>query len=78
MIEPVTALESLLISSVNGRDNAEELSTVKSSVFQSDFNFDQLSSQLAILPDVVHTALPFVKKVMSIQTICEAMKTDKC
>ena len=50
-----------------------ERNYIESSVFQSDFDFDRLRNQLAILV-VVHESLPSVKEVTSIRTICEAMK----
>ena len=46
------------------------------SVFKEDLNFDSLERHLGVLVDVIHLALPLVKKVTSIQTICDAMKCD--
>lgn len=49
-----------------------ESNYIENSVFRSDFDFDRLRNQLAILV-VVHESLPSVKEVTSIRTICEAI-----
>ena len=43
-------------------------------MFNDDLSFDKLERQLAILVDTFHLALPEVKKVTSVRTICEAMR----
>ena len=63
-----------MIKSANGESCVEEFKIVQGSVFQKDVDFDRLDKQLSILVDVVHEALPAVKKVTSVRTICEAMK----
>ena len=45
-------------------------------VFKEDLNFDSVERQLEVLVDVIHLALPQVKKVTSIQTICNTLKCD--
>lgn len=72
-MEPVLAIEALLIKSANGKDFSQEFKVVKSSCFQSDFCFDKLERHLGVLVDVIHQALPQVKKITAIRTICEAM-----
>ena len=67
------ALESLLLKSANGEDFDEDLQLVHESVYQADFDFAKLKSQLGVLVDVIREELPEVKKVTSIRTICEAM-----
>ena len=67
------ALESLLLKSANGEDFDEDLQFVNESVYQADFDFAKLKSQLGVLVDVIQEALPEVKKVTSIRTICKAM-----
>ena len=74
VMTPVLGLESLLLKAANGEDIREEFKLVKESVFSDDLYFDKLESQLAILVDTVHLALPEVKKVTSVRTICEAMR----
>ena len=75
-MQPVLAIESLLIKSAKGECHADEVRTVKESVFKDDLNFDSLERHLGVLVDVVHLVLPQVQKVTSIQTICEVMKAD--
>ena len=67
-------MESLLIKSANGESYVDEFKIVQGSVFQKDINFDRFEIQLSILEDVVHEALPAVKKVTRIHTICEELK----
>ena len=45
-------------------------------MFKEDLNFDSVERHLEVLVDVIHLALPQVKKVTSIQTICNTMKCD--
>jgi len=45
-------------------------------VFKEDLNFDSVERHLEVLVDVILLALPQVKKVTSIQTICNTMKCD--
>ena len=75
-MQPVLAIESLLIKSANGECHADEIKTVKESVFKDDLDFDSLDRHLGVLVDAVHVVLPQVKKVTSIRTICEVMKVD--
>ena len=70
---PVQALEILLLKSANGETIDKELQTVRDSVYKDDFDFDKLGRQLCVLVDVVHEALPNVKEVTNIRTICDAM-----
>ena len=74
VMTPVLGLESLLLKAANGEDSSKEFKLVKDSVFNDDLSFDKLERQLAILVDTVHLALPDVKKVTSVRTICEAMR----
>ena len=67
-------MESVLIKSANGENYAEELKQVKESVFKADLDYDRLEKHLGVLVDVIHQALPEVKKVTSVY-ICEAMKS---
>lgn len=76
IMEPVLALESLLLKAANGECFDEELGKVKQSVFQSDLDFDRLSRQLGVLVDVIHQVLPSVRKVTKVRTICDAMNVQ--
>ena len=71
-MEPVLAIEVLLIKSANGDDFSQELKVVENSCYQSDLCFNKLEKHLGVLVDVIHQALPQVKKVTTIRTICEA------
>ena len=63
------------VESENGENYAKELEQVKESVFKDDLDYDRLEKHLGVLVDVIHQALPEVKKVTSVHTICEAMKS---
>ena len=75
-MQPVLTIESLLIKSANGECHTDELRTMKESVFKGDLNFDSLERHLGVLVDAIHQALPQVKRVTSVRTICDAMKCD--
>jgi len=66
----VLALETVLLNAANGLNYEDQLTVVKQSCYKDNFNFNRLESQLA---DAVKVALPSVKKVTSIRTICDAM-----
>ena len=72
-MKPVLAVEALLIKSANGDDYSQEFKDVENSCFQFDLCFNNLERYLGVLVDVIHQALPQVKKVITIRTICEAM-----
>ena len=74
-MNPLIAMESLLINAANGNPYERELKDVQESVFKNDLDFDRLKKHLGVLVDVVRQALPEVMKVTSIQAICEAMST---
>ena len=72
-IQPVLTIESLLIKSANGECHADEL---KESVLKEYLQIDSLERYLGVLVDVIHLALPQVKRVISVRTICDAMKCE--
>ena len=74
-MKPLQAMESVLINAANGNPFADDLDMLSSSVFGKDLDFAKLARHLAVLPDIVSQALPEVKKVTSIRTVCEAMAT---
>ena len=75
VIPSVLALEELLLSAANGESYEEHLQSVCKSCYKEDLNLPQLQKQLPLLVDVIKHGTPLVKKVTSIQTICEAMNT---
>ena len=56
-------MEELLIKSANGEVFTEQLKAVHDSVYKADLDFSKLERHLPFLTDVVHEALPKVKKV---------------
>ena len=46
------------------------------SYYKDDINLSDLNRHLLLLPDIINKQLPRVKKVTSINTICEAMNTS--
>lgn len=76
VIPSVLAIEKLLISAANGKTYDEHLKTIRESCYKEDFNFSELQKQLPLLVDVIKHAIPLVKTVTSIRTICEAMNTQ--
>ena len=75
-LEPLIAMEKTLLAAASAEDMADDLKIIEESVFGKDFDFPRLTRQLKILPDIVKQALPEVKKVTSIRTLCTAMATD--
>ena len=72
----VLTLESILLKAANGDDYREDLKKAKQSCYKEDINFDNLRKQLPLLPDMIKQALPCVKQVTTVCTICEAMNTQ--
>ena len=73
---PILSLEQLLITVANAEpleDNTEKLSL---SCFKEDVNVADLKNQLPLLLDMIRKACPLVKKVTSVQTICNVMNTS--
>ena len=75
-ISPVLSMEQLLIKAANNKNVESEMKMVKESCFSKDIPFFDLSKQLPLLHDMVKTALPNVKSVTSLNTICDAMNTN--
>lgn len=67
------AIESVSIKSANGKHYAEELKRVKQSLFKVTWIMTDLG--LGVFVDIIHQVLPEVKKVTSVHTICEAIKS---
>ena len=70
---PVIAMENLIVKSANGEEFTEDLEKVSGSVFGKDFDIPRLKRHLAMLNDIIHQALPKVKRITSICTVCSAM-----
>ena len=76
LLPPVLALESVLLNAANGLNYKDQLKVVQQYCYKDDFNFSRLDSQLGILADGIKVALPSVKKVTSMRTICDAMNAQ--
>lgn len=75
-LEPILALENLLLKACNGEPHEEDLNVLEASCYQDDLDCDKLRRQLLLCAEVIKQALPMVKKVTSVRTLCEAMKTN--
>ena len=69
-------MEKVITKSANGEDCTTEVQEVKESVMGKDFNLPQLEHHLSVLKDIVQQALPEVKKVTNICTVCTAMTSS--
>ena len=76
LLPPVLALESVLLNAANGLNYQDQLTVVQQSCYKDDFNFSRLESQLGMLADAIKVALPSVRKVTSVRTICDAMNAQ--
>ena len=76
-INPVLALEELLLRAANGQEFSNQIKEVNESVCKKDFNFSQLQTQLLILPQVIKLSSPNVKQITLIRTISEAMGSER-
>ena len=74
-LKPLIAIETTIIAAANGKEIDAALNAINGSVFAKDFHFSRLPRQLAILPDIVHQALPEVKQVTSAHAVCTTMAT---
>ena len=73
LLPPVLALESVLLNAANGLNYQDQLAIVQQSCYKDDFNFSRLEAQLGMLADAIKVALPSVRKVTSVRTICDAI-----
>ena len=65
-----------MIKSVSGEDYATKVQEVKESVMGKDFDFPRLEHHLSVLKDIIRQALPEVKNVTSIRTVCTAVTSS--
>lgn len=72
-IEPVLAIESLLIKAANKGSIENAISILKECIYREDFDFTVLEHQAPVIFDVIHQVLPSVRKVTSIRTVCDAL-----
>ncbi|KAI8511315.1 zinc finger, MYM-type [Branchiostoma belcheri] len=74
-LEPLVAMENLILDAANGCDFEDHMDTVRMSVFGKDIDSAKLTRHLSMLPDLIEQALPDVRKVTSIRTVCSVMAT---
>lgn len=75
-IPSVLAIERTLLKAANGEDYSGEISILKESCYKNDIQWSDLSRHLPLLQDVIRKSIPSVKKVTSVQTICDAMNSN--
>ena len=75
-MQPLAAMERLIVNAANGEDYTQQMDDVMGSVFGKDFDFPKLQRHVAMLTDVVRQVLPDVKKVTSVRTVYSAMCTS--
>ena len=72
---PVIAIEQALLNTANGDDFQTCIEELMKSYYKHDINLSDLNRHLLLLPDIIKKQPPQVKKVTSINTICEALNT---
>ena len=75
-IPSVLAIEHTLLKATNGEDYQNELGVLRESCYKNDIDWSDLGRHIPLLQDVIKKGTPFVKKVTSIDTICEAMNSN--
>ena len=75
-IPSILAIEKTLLNAANGFNYEATLEEIKKSCYKHDVNMSDLTRHLQLLQDVVKQSSPEVKKVTSVQTICEVMQRD--
>ena len=73
----VLSLEHTLVRAANGDNFHADLKKFGESDFGKDIDLSDLTKQLPFLCDVIKKATPSVKKVTSVNTICEAMNSNE-
>jgi len=69
--------EKILINAANGNEYQAYIDQLKQTPYKYDVNTDDLSRHLPILQDIIRKADPKIKKVTSIQTICDALNINE-
>ena len=77
LLPPILSLENILLKAANGEAYEEDFQMAKISCYKDDINFDHLQKQLPLCADLIRQALPSVKQVTSMRTICEVMNTQQ-
>ena len=77
LLSPVLSIEKMLVSAANNEPFDDHLKIFSESPFKDDICVSDLKRHLLILPDVMRRALPEVKVITSIRSICDAMTSCK-
>lgn len=72
----VLSIEQTLIKAANNEDFRSDLDIFEKSCFGTDVKISDLTRQLPLLYDVIQKEIPTIKKVTSVQTICDALNTN--
>ena len=72
----VLALEQTLLLAANGENCQNEVALLEGSCYKNDIDWLDLSRHLPLLQDVLKKAISCLKKVTSIQTICEEVRSN--
>lgn len=73
LCSPIIAIEQVLLKAANGDKYRSCIEKIEELPFKDDINLSDLNRHLQVLPDVIKKQLPEVKKVTSINTICQGM-----
>ena len=75
-IPSVLAIEQALLKAANGNNCETEIVHLTKSCYKNDITWSDFSRHIPLLHDVIKKGCPSVKKVTSIDTICEAMNSN--
>ena len=72
----VIAIEQGLLKAANGNDCQQEIALLEESCYRNDINWSDFKRHVLLLHDVIKKVCTSVKKVTSIDTVCEAMNSN--
>ena len=75
-LKPVANVEKLVLAAANTQDFCEHLTKLQALCYWADLGVDRLRHQLHMVPEVINQALPIVKPVTNVRTVCDAMNAN--
>ena len=75
-LKPVANVEKLVLAAANTQDFSEHLTGLQASCYRADLDIDRLRHQLHMVTEVINQALPIVKRVANVRTVCDAMNAN--
>ena len=75
-IPSVIALEKTMLNAANGSEFHNEITLLEDTCFKNDIQWDDLKRHLPLLPDIIKQFDPQIKRVTSVETICQAMASN--